>query len=207
MAIVLIINVLDSWLILLCPRQRLGDECVELFMACGCASLAGLALEAENPVLRDLWQPRVLEHAVIVPFDSILRIKFVVLIAVREDQDRVQGFKVLDRSLADAQNGLLSHGWPSPALEQHDSQSKWLRLRILVKPSHPVGGGNARVVQARGVNQVKVSQLFARRLLSDSLDFPCGVEHAILPSQPVQHRRLAVTDGSQHHHSWFCRVR
>ena len=178
-------------------------------MSCRFASLASLALEAENPVLRDLRQSRVLEHAVVVPLHAILLIEFVVLIAVREDENRVARVQVLNRRLADTQNGLLCNGWPGAALEEHDSQSEWLRLRIgaLVEPSHPIGGGNARVVQTWRVNEVEVGQLFARGVLSDSLDLPCGMEHAILPSQPVQHRRLAVTDGSQHYRSWFCWVR
>ena len=208
-AVVRIVNLLDSRLVCLGLRQLRLDPCAELLVRCRCASLTILGPEAENSFLRNLRQPRVLKHAVVVPFHSIRLIKFVILIAVREDQDCVPRVQILDRGLADAQNRLLGNGWPSPALEEHDSQGEWLRLRVraLIEPSHPVGGGNARVVQARGVNEVEVGQLAARRVLRDSLDFSCCVEYALLPGQPVQRRGLAVADGAQHHHSWLEWVR
>ena len=97
---------------------------------------------------------------------------------MRKDEHRVERGQVANGILADSHYILVIDGRPIAAFEQDDAKGEWLRLHMLiaVEPLHPVDRGNARVIQARSVNQIEALQLVADGVLSDSLDLSASLE-------------------------------
>ena len=165
-----------------CPfldRRHLRDYPLLDFIVSGLsASLASFAPIQEDAAFIKCWQFGIGEQTFVVPFQSKLFIHICIFIAVRKDEHRVERGQVANGILADSHYILVIDGRPIAAFEQDDAKGEWLRLHMLiaVEPLHPVDRGDARVIQARSVNQIEALQLVADGVLSDSLDLSASLE-------------------------------
>ena len=118
------------------------------------ATLTIAALEQEDPFAPDLRQLHAFKHAIVVPLLGVFFVKLVILVAMREDEDAVLRVNVSNRCPPDRQNVLVATVRSDARLEDEEGQGEGLGLRIgaAVEPLHPVGRGNAAVVQTGRVD-------------------------------------------------------
>ena len=126
-------------------------------------SLSILAFEQEDAILRNLGHLEVAMYdALVIPIKRVVRTKLVFQITVSENQSYVLWFEVTNSFHAHLQDNIIAILRPIASLEKQNGQCEWLgtcsACRV-VEPIDPVFRVNSHVIEAWGVDHLKILSL------------------------------------------------